>query len=43
MIRNFVAKHDFNRASVHRAKTSYSRKWNLEDELEPPKANLECF
>ncbi|BDU12996.1 hypothetical protein [Escherichia phage phiWec187] len=34
-MRNYVAKHDFNRASYHRdRKNSYSRKWDLEEELD---------
>jgi len=37
-MRNLVAKNNFNRASTHRAKNSYSRKWSTDyDELEPPK------
>lgn len=37
--RNWVAKNNFNRASVHRAKTSYCRKhYSVYDEdFEPPK------
>jgi hypothetical protein len=36
-MRNFVAKHDYNRAAVHKSAKSYSRNWSLEDEMEPPK------
>ncbi|WNL63188.1 hypothetical protein [Citrobacter phage Tr1] len=33
-MRNYVAKHDFNRASVHRdRKHDYSRNWDLEQEM----------
>ena len=33
-MRNYVAKHDFNRASVHRdRKHDYSRNWDLDEEL----------
>ena len=35
-MRNFVAKHDFNRASTHRSLKQYSRHWDLESEMEPP-------
>lgn len=34
-MRNFVAKNDFNRSSVHRdKKNDYSRNWDLDEELE---------
>lgn len=32
--RNYVAKHDYNRASAHRdKKNDYTRNWNIEEEL----------
>lgn len=34
-MRNFVAKNDFNRSSVHRdKKNDYSRNWDLDEELD---------
>ncbi|UYL04774.1 hypothetical protein EBOKLHFM_00178 [Klebsiella phage KP13-26] len=33
-MRNYVAKHDYNRASAHRdKKNDYTRNWNIEEEL----------
>lgn len=33
--RNFVVKHDFNRASTHRdRKNDYNRAWDIDDEME---------
>lgn len=32
-MRNFVAKHDYNRASTHTSAKDYVRKWDLEEEL----------
>lgn len=34
-MRNFVAKNDFNKGSVHRdRKNDYTRQWDLEEELD---------
>lgn len=34
-MRNYVAKNDFNRSSVHRdKKNDYSRNWDLDEELD---------
>lgn len=34
-MRNYVAKNDFNRSSIHRdKKNDYSRKWDLDEELD---------
>lgn len=34
-MRNYVAKHDYNRASVHKdRKNDYTRNWNIEEELD---------
>ena len=36
-MRNLVAKHNYNRASTHKAANSYSRKWSMDwEELEEP-------
>lgn len=35
-MRNFVVKHDFNRATIHRdRKNAYTRRRDFEDDLEP--------